>query len=138
MEGTLHGIPSRAFSLAGRPPPRFDTAAALARKLVGLALAQKPPADTFLNINIPPLSAGEIRGFRFTCQGIRRYTDAILETYDPWGRKHFWIGGNEALSEGGEDSDEQTIKAGYVSITPIQLNMTSQEGLVWLKRAWRL
>ncbi len=138
IEGAMHGIPSLAFSLAGPPPYSFGTAAEVARKLTGLALLRRQSAGTILNINIPPLPAGEIRGFRFTRQGARHYKDAIQETLDPWGRRHFWIGGGEVLNESGENTDEQAVNAGYVSITPIQIDMTSSEGLSWLEREWKL
>ena len=138
IEGAMHGVPSLAFSLAGPPPYSFETAAAVARKLTGLALLRRQSAGTILNINIPPVPAGEIRGFRFTRQGARHYRDAIQETRDPWGRRHFWIGGGDVLNESGENTDEQAVNAGYVSITPIQIDMTSIEGLAWLKREWQL
>lgn len=138
IEGAMHGIPSLAFSLAGPPPYSFGAAAVVARKLTGLALLRRQSAETILNINIPPLPTEEIRGFRFTRQGARHYRDAIQETGDPWGRRHFWIGGGEVLNESGENSDEQAVNAGYVSITPIQIDMTSIEGLAWLEREWPL
>jgi len=138
IEGAMHGIPSLAFSLAGPPPYSFGDAAEVARKLTELALFRRQSAGTILNINIPPVPAGEIRGFRFTRQGARHYRDSIQETRDPWGRRHFWIGGGDVLNESGENTDEQAVNAGYVSITPIQLDMTSIEGLAWLKREWQL
>ena len=138
IEGTMHGIPSLAFSLTGPPPYSFEVAAAVAWKLASMALLWKQPEGTLLNINIPPVATAEIRGFRFTRQGTRRYKDSIQETYDPWGRKHFWIGGGDVLWAEGEGTDERAVTANYVSITPIQLDMTNMEGLAWLEREWML
>jgi 5'-nucleotidase len=93
IEGTMYAIPSLAFSLDGPPPHDFEVASAVAWKLAAMALAFHLPSHTLLNINIPLLPAGEIRGIRFTRQGRRVYRDAIQETLDPWGRTHYWIGG---------------------------------------------
>ncbi|MGI6637805.1 MAG: 5'/3'-nucleotidase SurE [Desulfobulbus sp.] len=138
IEGTMYGIPSLAFSLAGPPPYSFEVSAAVAWKLASMALIWKQPPATLLNINIPPVAAADIKGIRFTRQGTRRYKDSIQETYDPWGRKHYWIGGGTVHWSGGEDTDEQAISSGYISVTPIQLDLTNHEGLVYLEKEWMM
>ncbi|MDO5674751.1 MAG: 5'/3'-nucleotidase SurE [bacterium] len=138
IEGTMYGIPSLAFSLAGPPPYSFEVSAAVAWKLASMALIWKQPAGTLLNINIPPVAAADIRGIRFTRQGTRRYKDSIQETYDPWGRKHYWIGGGTAHWAGGDDTDEHAISCGYISVTPIQLDLTNHEGLAYLEKEWMM
>ncbi len=138
IEGTMYDIPSLAFSLGGGPPHRFVVAAGVAWKLASLALTWRLPASTLLNINIPPLPAGQIHGIRFTRQGRRIYRDAIQETFDPWGRKHFWIGGGTVHWSGGDDTDEQAVRDGYISVTPIQLDLTNHLGLDYLTREWKM
>lgn len=138
IEGTLQGIASLAFSLGGSPPYSFEVAAAVAWKLASMALIWKQPPGTLLNINIPPIAAAEIRGIRFTRQGTRRYKDSIQETYDPWGRKHYWIGGGTPLWSGGDNTDERALSHGYISVTPIQLDLTNHEGLAYLKKEWMM
>ena len=138
IEGTMYDIPSLAFSLAGSPPYDFEVAAAVAWKLASMALASRLPAHTLLNINIPSLPAGEIQGIRFTRQGRRVYQDSIQETFDPWGRKHYWIGGGTVLWSGGEDTDEQAVRNGYISVTPIQLDLTNHDGLQYLEQQWKM
>jgi 5'-nucleotidase len=138
IEGTMYGIPSLAFSLGGGPPHDFEVAAAVAWKLASMALSMRLPPKSLLNINIPQLPAGEILGIRFTRQGRRRYEDAIQETFDPWGRKHYWIGGGTVHWSGGEDTDEQAVRRGYISVTPIQLDLTNHDGLEYLEQQWQM
>lgn len=138
IEGTMYGIPSLAFSLGGTHPFNFDVAEAVAWKLASMALDMQLPPKSLLNINIPPLPPGEIHGIRFTCQGRRRYKDAIQETADPWGRMHYWIGGGTVHWSGGENTDEEAVRQGYISVTPIQLDLTNHDGLQYLEQQWQM
>ena len=138
IEGTMYGVPSLAFSLAGPPPYNFEVSAAVAWKLASMALIWKQPADTLLNINIPATPAGQIQGIRFTRQGTRRYKDSIQETFDPWGRKHYWIGGGTVHWSGGDDTDEKAVHSGHISVTPIHLDLTNHAGLAYLIKEWMM
>ena len=138
IEATMYNIPALAFSLAGTLPYDFEVAAGVAWKLASLALTWHLPPSTLLNINIPPLPAGEIQGIRFTRQGRRMYKDSIQETFDPWGRQHYWIGGGTVHWSGGDDTDEQAIRNGYISVTPIHLDLTNHSGLDYLERYWKM
>jgi 5'-nucleotidase len=138
IEGTMYRIPSLAFSLAGEAPFDFSVAADIAWKLASMALQFSLPENTLLNINIPACSVAEMKGIRFTCQGRRIYKNAIQETFDPWGRKHYWIGGGTVHWIGGEDTDEQALRAGYISVTPIQLDLTNHAGIDFLKKHWQM
>lgn len=135
MEGTLFGIPSLAFSLAARDNYDFRQAAAFASKLVKHVLKKGLPKDTLLNVNIPNIKT--VKGFRITSLGKRFFTDAIIEKVDPRGRKYYWIGGDMDRWEGGEDSDFHAISKGYVSITPLHLDMTNYSSISEL-RGWRI
>ncbi len=138
IEGTMYTIPSLAFSLAGEAPFDFTVAADVAWKLASMALQFSLPEHTLLNINVPALPAGEIKGIRFTRQGRRMYRNAIQETFDPWGRKHYWIGGGTVHWSGGNDTDEQALRDGYISVTPIQLDLTNHDGIDFLKNNWQM
>lgn len=138
IEGTMYDVPSLAFSLAGEAPFDFNTAAGVAWKLASMALHFGLPESTLLNINIPELPAAAIRGIRFTRQGRRIYKNAIQETFDPWGRKHYWIGGGTVHWSGGENTDEQALRKGYISVTPIQLDLTNHAGLEFLQSKWKM
>jgi 5'-nucleotidase len=137
IEGTMHGVPSVAVSLAGEAPFNFTPAAAIAAALCRLVLARGLPADTLLNVNIPNSSMEEITSIRFTRQGRRTYDDAIKETFDPWGKKHYWIGGGRPTWDGGEDTDSSVIEMGGISITPIHLDLTNYDALDLLQKKWR-
>lgn len=138
IEGTMYNIPSLAFSLAGEAPFDFSIAAGVAWKLASMALSFGLPENTLLNINVPDRNAAEIKGIRFTCQGRRLYKNAIQETFDPWRRKHYWIGGGTVHWSGGNNTDEQALRKGYISVTPIQLDLTNHAGIDYLKKNWQM
>lgn len=132
MEGTLMGIPSIAFSLAARSDFDFKPAAAFASRLVRHVFKIGLPKDTLLNVNVPQIK--DIKGYRITTQGKRFFSDAIVEKLDPRGRKYYWIGGDMERWEGGKDADFYAISKGYISITPIHLDMTNYSSITELKR----
>lgn len=136
IEGTMHGVCSIAISLAGEPPFCFDTAAQFAANLAKAVLAKGLPKDTLLNVNVPNIGPDDIKGVRFTRQGRRKYEGAIKETSDPWGRKHYWIGGGTPLWEKGNDTDADAVLSGLISVTPLHLDLTNYEALDCLKRGW--
>lgn len=135
MEGTLLGIPSIAVSLVARKDFDFTASAAFAVKLVRRILNKGLPKDTFLNVNVP--SARKIKGYRITSQGKRHFSDVVIEKKDPRGRKYYWIGGDIDRWEGGKESDFHAINQGYISITPLHLDMTNYKAMDELNR-WRL
>ncbi len=82
------------------------------------------PKETLLNINLPPIPGEEIRGIRVTTLGKRVYSESLVETSDPWGRTVYWIGGGQISWSGGEDSDFRAIHDGYISVTPLHVDLT--------------
>ena len=136
MEGTLLGIRSIAVSLVSRNNFRFDVAAEFAAKVARKVLRQGLPKDTLLNVNLPNVPAGEIRGVRITRQGKRIYGEAVVEKRDPRGRKYFWIGGDSLRREDIPGSDLEAVEHNYISITPIHLDLTNYTSLRTLKR-WK-
>jgi 5'-nucleotidase len=140
MEGTLLGIPSIAVSLIGRGTFAFEAAAGFAGRLAAWVLAKGLPPDTLLNVNVPQPAAGAtLRGVRLTRMGRRRYGDAIVEKTDPRGRKYYWIGGEELDFVKEEGTDFHAVDDGWVSVTPIHLDLTnyaSFEALGQVGEAW--
>lgn len=136
IEGTMLGIPSFAVSLACEEPCDYELAAQFSARLAGMVLAQGLPPDTLLNVNVPPGPSSEIGGIKFTRQGRRRYEGSIKETSDPWGRRHFWIGGGTPLWDEGEDTDAQAVLSGYISITPLHLDRTNYGAKDYLAKGW--
>ncbi len=90
-----------------------------------------------LNINLPGIPADEVKGVRVAKLGSRVFSESVMKQQDPWGRDVFWIGGGKITWTGDPDTDHAAVEAGYVSITPLQLDLTSH-GLIDAVREWRL
>jgi len=136
MEGTLLGISSFAISLVTGDEPQplhFETAAAFATKIGRSIIEKSLPPDTLLNINVPNADKSKIAGVKFTRQGKIVYYNAIQEISDPKGKRHYWLGGSQLSVEHEEDTDVHAVKGGYVSITPIHLDLTNYEALNFLR-----
>jgi len=88
-------------------------------------------------VNLPAIPPSEVRGIRVTSLGRRRYADSITRANDPSGREYFWIGGGVAHWRGPKHSDFQAVEDGYVSVTPLHLDLTNYELLEDI-RAWDL
>ncbi|GBE02750.1 5'-nucleotidase SurE [bacterium BMS3Abin08] len=138
IEGTLFNIPSVAISTVSTDGKsfHFDTAASFAIRLIRYTLSRGLPQDTLLNVNVPNIPQEEIKGVKFTRQGKRVYDNAIHETFDPWGKQHFWIGGGTPSWQEGNDTDFNAVSGGYISITPIHLDLTNYDTLESLKKEW--
>jgi 5'-nucleotidase len=142
MEGLALGIPSIAISFAGGDLRADLTHLAkqvpvLTRLLRHVASLPSFPPNTLLNVNLPPAADGEVRGFRLTRLGRRVYSNSITPMRDPWGREIFWIGGGHASWTGEDDSDFRAIEEGFVSVTPLQLDLTHYNVLEGAATWWR-
>jgi len=124
MEATLMGVPAFAVSLVSDSflPQDFALAARFAARLTEILAQNKLPSDTFFNVNVP--GAG-YKGVRVTRQGKRIYEDVLVEKEDPRGRKYYWIGGGELGFHDTEGTDFNAVHAGYISITPLHLDLTN-------------
>ncbi len=135
MEAVLFGVPAIAVSLDSYTEPDFEQAAAFAAQLVPIVLEKGLPELTLLNVNVPH---GEIKGVRVTRQGRRRYHDVLVERLDPNGRPYYWIGGGAPTGDTEEvGTDVWAVANGYISITPIWLDLTAREFLNQMA-TWRL
>jgi 5'-nucleotidase len=137
IESTMLGIPSIAVSLAAESEPlHYETAASFVIRLAKIIFAKGLPTDTLLNVNVPNTTSDRIQGVVFTRRGRRLYDDAIKETHDPWGRKHYWIGGGTPSFDAGEDTDSAAIRVNKISITPMHLDPTNYAALKFLQKDW--
>lgn len=136
-EGSLMGIPALAVSLVSWDPQSFGTAARVTRDLVRRLLCAPLPARTLLNVNIPDRPFEELRGIRVTRLGRRVYPDVIVAQKDPRGKACFWIGGEAPTWEPGPGTDFEAISEGFVSVTPLQLDLTDHARLEEV-RGWGL
>ncbi len=138
MEGLSFGVPGVAFSFAGGRLDALDSHRPWLERLVSsIARVDGFPKDTLLNVNLPPIPGDQIRGIRVTTLGKRVYSESLAETKDPWGRTVYWIGGGHISWSGGEDSDFQAVEDGYISITPLHVDLTNYN-LLEDVQAWRL
>lgn len=134
VEGTILNIPSFAVSVHGDKNFHFETAAFFAVAIAKFVIENPMPFDTFLNVNVPNLAKGHVKGLKLTRQGKRIYDNAIQEVSSPRGEKHYWIGGGVPYWEHAEDTDVHAVEEGYVSVTPIHLDLTDYTALDSLKR----
>jgi 5'-nucleotidase len=137
MEAAISGIHGLAFSL-DRPEDLhnnvdYETTARVAGKVVEMIESHNLPVDTILNVNVPYLAWEELKGFRITRQGLRIYRDELVRRQDPRGRPYYWIGGDSPTGRREEGTDYGMLKEGYVSITPIQLDLTAHQMLATIE-----
>lgn len=137
MEATLQGIPAFAMSLAGDRTCDFRTAGLCARRLAREILQRGLPQDTLLNVNVPNLLPGAIQGWAVTRQGRRVYSESVVRKTDPRGHTYYWIGGASCAWQPGLETDHEAVKDGWVSLTPLHLDLTNDRVLGDL-RGWRL
>ena len=124
-EGTLLGIPSIAISLDALRDMNFSTSKIVAKKIASLVINNGLPKDTLLNVNVPKDIEGGISGYQVTRQGAIYFRDKFEKREDPRGRIYYWMSGEVKDTDNDLDSDGVAIKKGYVSVTPLQLQMTN-------------
>lgn len=139
MEAAISGLPAIAFSL---DTPHIDgaldfaPAAAVAGQVAANVIANGLPERTLLSVNVPYLPLDQIKGIQITRQGLRIYRDALVRRADPRGRAYYWIGGDAPGGVAEEGTDIGALQAGYVAVTPVQLDMTAHDWMESL-RQWR-
>ena len=138
MEAISAGIPGVAISFAGRQIELIETQLDWVRELTAsIAQVDEFPPKTILNVNLPPVPGNEIRGVRVTKLGRRVYSDSVTRMKDPWGRDMYWIGGGKSSWSGDEDSDFRAVANGFVSVTPLHVDLTQYDHME-LVRSWNL
>lgn len=130
FEGVILGAPAMAVSLGVGEGMSFHVAAKFARELAEWILDNGLPKNTLLNVNVP---LHKPVGVRLTRLGVRRYTEGVIEEKDPRGRQIFWIGGGRPVWEAIPDTDFHEVAEGYVSVTPLHLDMTDRKSLEGLR-----
>ncbi len=124
IEGTLLGIPAIAVSLATFDNFDFRAAAEFTARLIERIQQPGIPAGTLLNVNVPHLPREQLKGWKFTRMGKRHYSETIVERIDPRGGKYYWIGGDDMGFAHDDGTDCVAVHEGYVSVTPLQCDMT--------------
>ena len=127
-EGHLLGIPSIAVSLASKPGEHFDSAA---KVVIGLVRqhCQRPLSGTLLNINVPDIPYHDLKGYKITRLGKRHKAESVIKTQTPRGETCYWVGAAGAAADAGEGTDFHAVEHGYVSVTPLQIDLTDHDEL---------
>ena len=138
MEATILGIPAIAISYTGRAAEQIETWAEPLQALLGQLLNRSDfPAETLININLPAIAPAEAKGVQITTLGRRAYVGSVTRALDPNGREYFWIGGGESKWWGGAEVDFRAVHSGYISVTPLHLDLTNYKLLENI-RTWDL
>ena len=126
MEGRFLGCPAIAFSLVGEKPVDYSASKLVVTEIVK-SLIENPLDDALLNVNIPDVNYDEIKGFKASRLGNRHKSEPVIKTLDPKGRDVYWVGPVGAEQDAGEGTDFHAIRSKYVSITPIQIDLTRHQ-----------
>ena len=137
-EGYLLGIPSIAVSLTSKVGRHFETAAAVVVELLQRHREQ-PLGRWLLNVNVPDVVRGELAGYRTTRLGRRHKAEPVIKTVTPRGETCYWVGAAGPAADAGEGTDFNAVDAGYVSVTPLQIDLTHRSEMArvaqWLQQA---
>lgn len=128
-EGRFLGLPAIAVSLVGENPKHFETAGEVVRRML-LRLIDAPLSeDLTLNVNVPDVPFAKLRGLQATRLGYRHRAEPMIESRDPKGRPLYWVGPAGAGQDAGPQTDFHAIENGFVSVTPLQFDLTKHAGM---------
>ncbi len=137
IEGTLQGMPAIAASLVTRELTDFAEPAGFVARHARAVLERGLGGRRLLNVNLPHRPWGEVQGVKITRLGSRVYQDTLIRKTDPRGRDYYWIGGQDPVWSPSEGSDFDAVEAGFVSVTPLLLDLTDESARDRLE-SWKL
>jgi 5'-nucleotidase len=129
IEGTIQGAVAIAASLVTRSSADFVEPSRFIARLAKRVLDHGLPPRQMLNVNIPHLPWAQVKGVRVTRLGSRTYRDTLVRKTDPRGRDYYWIGGEDPVWEGRAGSDYKAVEEGFVSVTPMRLDLTDDDAV---------
>ena len=139
VEAALEWIPSVGFSLCDFAyEADFLAGKEFIQKIVQQVLEVGLPNDTLLNVNIPKLPKESIKGIKICRQAVANWEEEFDERTDPSGKKYYWLTGKFVNLDKGEDTDEWALANGYVSLVPVQYDLTSHHGINYVNQNWEL
>lgn len=139
MEAAIDGIPAIGFSLLDFSFDADFTASKIyAEKIATNVLTHGLPKDSLLNVNFPKLPLDKINGMKVCRQAVAKWEEEFDERMDPNGKKYYWLTGHFMNMDQGEDTDIWALEHGYVSIVPVQFDLTHQHGISFLNQHWDL
>jgi len=128
-EGRFLGLPALAISMNSQAPEHFETGARVALELVERLRDRPLSADVILNVNVPDLPYSALRGLRSTRLGHRHKAEPVARTRDPRGKTIYWVGPAGAEQDAGPGTDFHALREGWVSVTPLQVDLTRHAAL---------
>jgi 5'-nucleotidase len=136
IEGRFLGLPAIAVSLCTQSggPAHFDTGAQVAARLVKQLLRSPLDRALILNVNVPDVPYADLRGFRTTRLGFRHRSERVLPAKDPRGRPVYWVGPAGRGQDAGAGTDFDAVAEGFVSVTPLQIDLTRHAALALVTR----
>ena len=136
VEGRFLGLPAVAFSLStsANGARRFDTAARVAESLVAALLRHPLDPTLILNVNVPDLPYERLAGFRTTRLGFRHRSKPVMPARDPRGNPVYWVGPAGEGNDAGEGTDFQAVAEGFVSVTPLSIDLTRHSAMPEVSR----
>lgn len=138
VEAAIESIPSAGFSLLDHSVEAdFTGARKYARLVVQQMLATRLDKHTVLNVNIPAVPTELIKGVRICKQAYAKYEEDFIERSDPTGKKYFWLTGDFVNFDKGRDSDVWALEHNYVSVVPVQFDLTNYELKSKLEKSWK-
>lgn len=138
VEAAIESIPSIGFSLLDYSiEADFSAARAYARKITQLVLSKKLDKHLVLNVNIPAVPETEIKGIKICRQAYAKYQEDFLERQDPHGRRYYWLTGEFLNFDKGRDTDVWALHNNYVSVVPVQFDLTNYVLKAKLEKSWK-
>jgi 5'-nucleotidase len=123
-EGFLLGIPSIAISLTSFEGSNYEAAGLVARELVERFIRDPIKEPVLLNVNVPDIPYAELKGMEVTRLGRRHKAEAVVKTISPRNETVYWVGAAGAAADAGTGTDFNAVERGWVSITPLQIDLT--------------
>lgn len=126
IEGCINGIPSVGFSLIDNGlSPDFEAASMYIYSIIYQVMRQRMPSNVCLNVNIPAIPKEEIAGIKVTRQALNRWHETLEKRTDPQGHDYFWLSGSLGDEDQGVDTDVWAVNHNYISVQPVQVDMTA-------------
>ena len=133
MEGRFLGLPAIAVSMTSYDPLHFETCVRAIASIIDRLRNEPLQQTTILNVNVPDVPWGEVRGFRITRLGNRHKSEGVIRQVDPRGDPMYWVGPPGAAQDAGEGTDFNAVEHNYISITPLQIDLTRYDSLQYLE-----
>lgn len=138
VEAAIEGIPAIGFSLTDfRYEAHFEHSKSFISKIAENMLAEGMPAGTLLNVNIPSIPATEIKGIKVCRQANAKWVEEFDKRKDPRGQQYYWLTGRFVNKDKGEDTDEWALANGYVSVVPVQYDLTAHHAITHINENWK-